>query len=252
MNWVDLKKEWLLEEQYNFKGWDFSHLAGRWEEEELPWDYKRVVLDYLKPEHQLLDMGTGGGEFLLTLGHPFENTSVTEAWEANVNLCKNTLEPLGICVQQVFEDTQLPFDENSFDLIINRHEAYDVQEIKRLLKPDGIFITQQVGGKNNELLSKFIFGNFQTDYSDLCLRNEMNKFASHNFIPLFKHEYFPYLRFFDVAAIVYYAKIIEWEFPGFTVEKYYDKLCLLQKNLLIKGYLESFEHRFCIVVKNNK
>ncbi|WP_346916771.1 hypothetical protein [Clostridium sp.] len=41
-------------------------------------------MSYLKTEHRLLDMGTGGGEFLLTLDHPFYNTVVTESYPSNV------------------------------------------------------------------------------------------------------------------------------------------------------------------------
>lgn len=78
-------------------------------------------------------------------------------------------------MKQVFNDSQLPFEDNTFDIIINRHESFDINEVMRILKTNGIFITQQVGGKNNE--------------------------------------YFPYLRFKDIGAIVYFAKIIEWEFP---------------------------------------
>jgi len=252
MNWIELRKQWLREEQHHFKGWDFSHLTGRWEEEGLPWDYQELISQYLQPEHQLLDMGTGGGEFLMTLGHPYENTSVTEAWEPNVKLCKDTLEPLGICVKQVFDDTRLPFDGNMFDVIINRHESYDLQEIKRILKPNGIFITQQVGGKNNVDLSRRIIENFKPEYADFCLANEIQKFTQHDFRPLYMQEYFPYLRFFDVGAVVYYAKIIEWEFPGFSVEKHENQLIALQKTLKIKGYIECFEHRFVTVVENNK
>ncbi|WP_365845908.1 hypothetical protein [Clostridium sp.] len=40
-----------------------------------------------------------------------------------------------------------PFEDNTFDIVINRHESYCVSEVKRILKTDGIFIAQQVGGK---------------------------------------------------------------------------------------------------------
>ena len=92
-------------------------------------------------------MGTGGGEFLLTLNHPYKNTSVTESWGPNVKLCKEKLEPLGVEVKEVFNDNELPFEDDTFDIIINRHESFDIKEIKRILKVDGIFITQQVGGE---------------------------------------------------------------------------------------------------------
>ncbi|MFJ7973545.1 class I SAM-dependent methyltransferase [Psychrobacillus sp. NPDC096389] len=252
INLVELKNKWLLEEEKGFKGWDFTHLDGRWEEEKIPWDYKEGVMNYLKPEAKLLDMGTGGGEFLLTLGHPYENTSVTEAWEPNVKLCKETLEPLGICVKQVFEDDKLPFDDDTFDLIINRHESYDVREVKRILKRNGLFITQQVGGTNNELLSKALIPNFKSLYPDLLLSIEREKFSNEGFTVLYENEYLPYIRFFDIGAIVYYAKIIDWEFPGFSVDNCFDRLCELQKVLMKQGYIESFEHRFILIARNDK
>ncbi len=40
-------------------------------------------------------------------------------------------------VKQILSDGDLPFNDNIFDLIINRHDSYDVNEIKRILKPDG-------------------------------------------------------------------------------------------------------------------
>ena len=147
MNKDKLKELWKKEEENSFKGWDFSHLKNRWIDEKLPWDYREILDKYLKPDYKLLDMGTGGGEFLLTLNHPYNNTSVTEMWEPNVKLCKEKLAPLGIDVKQVFNDSELPFEDNTFDMIINRHESFDIKEVRRILKPNGIFITQQVGGK---------------------------------------------------------------------------------------------------------
>ena len=60
---------WKKEENIaHIHGWDFSHIAGRYAEEmDLPWDYQRIILDYLKPEMKLLDVDTGGGEFLPAL-----------------------------------------------------------------------------------------------------------------------------------------------------------------------------------------
>lgn len=252
MNMIDLKEEWLFEEKESFSGWDFTHLQGRWEEEKLPWDYKEWVMNYLRSEYKLLDMGTGGGEFLLTLGHPPDKTFVTEAWKPNVELCKEKLEPLGICVKPVLDDDMLPFPDNTFDMIINRHESYDVSEVRRVLKRNGLFITQQVGGKNNESLSKKLIPNFQPSYSDLLLDNEDEKLRAEGFTILFGNEYYPYLRFYDVGAIVFYAKIMKWEFPGFSVVKCFERLCELQREVMDQRYIESFEHRFIIVAQNHK
>lgn len=252
MNYSRLKEIWKKEEQATFKGWDFSYLENRWDDEELPWNYEVILKKYLKPDYKLLDMGTGGGEFLLSLNHPYSNTSVTEKWIPNVKLCKQKLEPIGIQVKQVFNDSELPFEDNTFDIIINRHESFDIKEVERILKPEGIFITQQVGGKNNEILSKALIDNFNPLYADNTLDNTLKNLENSLFKILYANEYFPYLRFKDIGAIIYFAKVIEWEFPNFSVEDYFDKLCKLNEDINIKGYIESFEHRYIVVCKKQK
>ena len=252
MNYSKLKEVWKKEEEATFKGWDFSYLENRWDDEELPWNYEEILKKYLSPDYKLLDMGTGGGEFLLSLNHPYNNTSVTEMWAPNVELCKQNLEPLGIEVKQVFNDSQLPFEDNAFDIVINRHESFDINEVRRILKTNGIFITQQVGGKNNEILSKALIKGFKPLYSNNTLDNNIKKLENNLFEILYANEYFPYLRFKDIGAIVYFAKIIEWEFPNFSVDGCFDELCKLNKELDTKGYVESIEHRFIIISRIEK
>ncbi len=252
MDYADLRRSWEEEEKRSFQGWDFSSLEDRWKEEPLPWDYRDILRKYLKPEYKLLDMGTGGGEFLLTLGHPYENTSVTESWEPNVKLCESRLAPLGICVRQVYEDDRLPFEDNTFDVIINRHESYSAKEIGRILKPGGIFVTQQVGGRNDESLSRWLIKDFMPKFPHWTLGFASEELKHNSFEILNGKECFPLLRFFDIGAIVYFAKIIEWEFPDFSVDKCYAELCALQQELEEKTCIECYEHRFIIVSKNSK
>ncbi|GAA0857004.1 class I SAM-dependent methyltransferase [Clostridium nitritogenes] len=252
MNYSKLKELWKREENNTFKGWDFSYLENRWVDEELPWNYRDILKKYLNPDYKLLDMGTGGGEFLLSLNHPYSNTSVTEMWEPNVKLCKERLEPLGIEVKQVFNDDDLPFEDDTFDIIINRHASFDIKEVRRILKPNGIFITQQVGGKNNEVLSKALIKDFKPLFSENILDNKLKELEKNFFETLYAKEFFPYLRFKDIGAIVYFAKIIEWEFPNFSVDNCFEQLCKLNEEINVKGYIESIEHRFIVVCRNQK
>lgn len=149
MNETELYRQWLWEEDAaRMKGWDFSHLRGRYEEEQdLPWDYEQAVRTFLRPDKELLDMDTGGGEFLLSLGHPCNKTSATEGWPPNADLCRHRLVPLGIRFQQADGGGPLPFADGAFDLILNRHGSYGPAEVCRLLRPGGTFITEQVGHK---------------------------------------------------------------------------------------------------------
>lgn len=252
MNYNELKELWKKEEKKTFEGWDFSYLKNRWDNEELPWDYKEILEKYIDSNYKLLDMGTGGGEFLLSLNHPCHNTSVTEMWEPNVKLCKKTLEPLGIEVKQVFNDSELPFENDTFDMIINRHASFNIGEVQRILKPNGIFITQQVGGKNNEILSKALIKDFKPLFSENTLDNKLKELEENYFKVLDAEESFPHLRFKDIGAIIYFSKIIEWEFPNFSVDNCFEELCKLNKEIKVKGYIESTEHRFIIVCRKQK
>lgn len=83
--------------------------------------------------------------------------------------------------------------------------------------------------------------------SNYDLKNNLRLIKNVGFTVLKSEEYFPYLRFYDIGALVYLAKIIEWEFPNFSVERCYEKLCQLQSIVENQGFVESTEHRFIIV-----
>ena len=248
------KAKWLAEEKREFTGWDFSSLDGRWESEPLPWSYEEIIRQYLKPADDLLDMGTGGGEFLLTLGHPAEKTSVTEAWPPNVALLRERLAPMGIRVYGVEDDenASLPIPGDSFDVVIDRHESYTLSEIRRVLRPGGYFITQQVGGENIREFTERILPEYTPPYAGFSLASELLNFAANGFTVLRSEECFVTLRFFDVGAFVYWAKAIPWSFPGFSVEAHFDTLCAMHEEILRNGCIRGRQHRFLIAAKNEK
>ncbi len=244
---INLKEIWMKEENYAFSGWDFSHLNGRQEYDPLPWDYRTEAVKDLDPAHRLLDMGTGGGEFLMTLGHPFENTTVTEGYPPNLALCREKLAPLGVQVVGVGGEDALPFANEKFDRVINRHESYIPSEVFRILKPGGRFVTQQVGGKNCFDLRERL--GFVVPENQFDLEHEVAQFESAGFRILRAEEHFNKLRFFDTGAVVFHAKIIQWEFPGFSVEKNWDQLMDVQREIEVRGCIECTEHRFLIAAK---
>lgn len=246
MNKKELMKYWKHEEEQAFAGWDFSYIRDRYSEEPLPWDY-RTIVKALMGNTVMLDMGTGGGEFLISLEPVPGKTYATESYPPNIELCKRTLPQHGIEISAVDDDRNLPFEDNFFDLVINRHESFCGKEVYRILKPGGRFITQQVGGRNNKELSQLLLGKYPyVVEDDFNLENTVKELESISLKVTAKQEFFPYLRFYDIGALVYFAKIIEWEFPGFSTEMCFDKLCELQQKLEQDGYIESMEHRFFI------
>jgi hypothetical protein len=69
MNEQQLFDVFLSDVHRPFSGWDFSYLTEtrRMMEAPLPWSYAGIVLPRLRSARALLDMDTGGGEFLSRL-----------------------------------------------------------------------------------------------------------------------------------------------------------------------------------------
>ena len=132
---------WKTEEEIaHIHGWDFSPVEGRVVEAPPPWDYREEILRHLKPEMRILDIDTGGGEFLLSLQHPHKNTAAKESFRP--------------------------------------------------------------------------------------------------------------IRFYDVGALVWFARIIEWEFPGFNVDSCLDRLFAVHERLTQESAISGTAH--CIFLEVRK
>ena len=231
-------------------GWDFSHIQGRYEEEnDLPWNYKSEILKRLAPGMKILDIDTGGGEFLLSLNHPHQNTSAMEGYPPNAALCEKTLSPLGINFKAGNAD-KIPFDDESFDMVINRHGDFDEEEIKRVLKKGGVFITQQVGAYNDrELVNLFYGESAPLPFPDQTLEKAQTKFEKAGFTIENAMEHFGTIRFFEIGALVWFARIIEWEFPSFSVDKFLSQIESAQSIISRDGSVFGRTHRFLLLCK---
>ena len=247
----ELRAEWHREEGCaRIRGWDFSHIEGRYaEEENLPWDYAAEVKSALRPEMKLLDYDTGGGEFLLTLGHPYENTAATEGYPPNVQLCRERLLPLGIDLRECSDASRIPFGDGSFDIVINRHGDYDPVELRRLLRPGGLFITQQVGWRNDRELVEALLPEAEIPFPQAELAVQSRAFEEAGFRLLRAEEAFGPICFYDIGALVWFARIIEWEFPGFSVDRCFPRLLRLQETLEREGRISGTIHRYLIAAR---
>ena len=125
-------------------------------------------------------------------------------------------------------------------------------ELFRILKPNGLFITQQVGAYNNKELATFFDENHQDSFPKMTFDASLKRLKDNGFNIIFSDEYYPILKFYDLGAIAYFAKIIEWEFLNFNVRDNIDKFMILQDELEKNGYISSKEHRFIIVAKKKE
>ncbi|MGH2495395.1 MAG: class I SAM-dependent methyltransferase [Ktedonobacteraceae bacterium] len=238
----------MADANYPFSGWDFSHISrtGRMVEGPFTWSYASKLLMLLRKAQSLLDMGTGGGEFLSRLQPLPPLTCATEGYAPNVPIARQRLEPLGVHVYEVGEDGKLPFEDNQFDLVINRHEYYDPAEVMRVLKPRHQFITQQVGSTNENDLNA-LMGAYEYQFTNWTLDYAVKQLQDAGWRIIEQKEDYPIMRFFDVGAIVYYLKAIPWQIPDFSVEGYFDKLVEVRNYIEQHGYIDFHTHRFLIV-----
>lgn len=132
------------------RGWDFS--AVRDERDPVPWDYEDVVRRYLRHGCRVLDIGTGGGERFLELVPLIgAGTGIDASPDMVATARANTPAALAGRVSfAVMDAGRLELPGASFDLVLNRHAPVYAAEIVRVLSPGGVFITQQVGGRNTQ------------------------------------------------------------------------------------------------------
>ena len=215
-------------------GWDFSWLAARSSSEDpLPWDYRAEVARYAEEARSLLDMGTGGGEWLASLTPHPPYTVATEGWPPNVPVAARRLRRAGIAVVQdegsadnKTEDPsrgRLPFRDGAFTLVINKHEAFLAAEVSRVLAPGGAFVSQQVDTRTYDGLYHALgLPVPEQPASWLPLAERQLREAGLTVHRAVAGEQLD--RLADVAAIIYYLRLVSWAVPGFTVERFAGRL----------------------------
>lgn len=128
------------------RGWDFSRM--RTEREPVPWDYLAVVRSYLQPTDAVLDVGTGGGEKLLSLSSHLATGVGIDPDPDMIQVARENgaAHPAVTFAEMSAEALALP--EATFDVVLNRHAPIVASEVVRVLKPGGYLVTQQVGAEN--------------------------------------------------------------------------------------------------------
>ncbi len=243
--------EKLMQEAWRqeFAGWDFSYLSGRMVETPPSWDYRKIVLDRIRSAQSLLDLDTGGGEFLASL-QPFPPLAcATEGYPPNVPIAQARLEPLGVKVFNTHAAVSLPFEDNTFDLVIDRHGGILAAEIHRVLKSGGRFITQQVGDRNCIRLNEALGAQPDALSALWTLGQAVKQLEEGGFGIVVQKEEFPATEFKDIGAVVYYLKAISWQVSDFSIEKYYDQLGEIHNRILETGKFSVEQHRFYIEAK---
>ncbi|GHO49608.1 class I SAM-dependent methyltransferase [Ktedonospora formicarum] len=255
--------DYLVHEyNHHFDYWDWSYLDGRRVDvspEPRPWDYSASIQAYARDVRSILDMRTGGGDLFATLlkQSSIPEAYATEAYLPNLTRARQLLEPFGATVFQV-EGESLPLQDNTLELVINRHGSYDPREVSRVLKPGHCFVTQQVGDQTNLRIHELLGTRKQpTGHGEAStktswnLRHAVAELRAAGWHIVEQYEHFAITRFNDLGALVYYLKAIPWEVLDFSVERYFEHLVAAQDLFHSEGHLDVTFHTFFVVARKD-
>lgn len=241
--------EQLIQEarSHLIEGWDFAWLGDRVSTTPLPWSFEEIVTRHARESPDLLDLGTGGGEWLASLPYRPARTVATESWLPNVNVAGARLTPMGITVvrtdpapdnvdQQPDEQQgSLPFPDASFSLISDRHESFLATEVARVLTPGGSFMTQQTGSDYGQFYDAL--GLARPDSGgrewNLALATAQLEVAGLDVIASAQGE--QVTAFSDVGALAWYLRAVPWVVSGFSIEAHRPNLERLDERIKTDG-----------------
>jgi len=210
-----------IERARTFSGWSLPG-SGRIDAPP-PWDYDAIARDHASRASRVLDLGTGGGEVLSRIAEGVATRFVaTEEWHVNAPVARDRLAPLGVPVVRAQSEQQrdelvrerkgpLPFRDGAFDLVLSRHEGVMPAEIDRLLRPGGLFLTQQVARGQWEELRAFFprmtvwpdhFSGYRREFEEMgyTVTGEEHRWR---------------VAYAGLGDLVYTLLVCSWEIPGF-------------------------------------
>jgi SAM-dependent methyltransferase len=236
------------------RGWDFSKVRDA--RDPVPWDYADVVRRYLQPSHHVLDIGTGGGERFLALASYLSTGVGIDADPAMIRVARENRAPslAGKITLEVMCAEALRFSDDTFDVVLNRHAPVQVQEIARVLRPDGYFITQQVGARNARNICA-VFGcgpggEYEVDPAQDTARLAA-AFQQNGCTVIGRAEYDVRYWFQDVESFVFWLQAIPLP-EDFNIETHWRGV-----NRMITAYrtpkgIETNEHRQLLIVHKRR
>jgi SAM-dependent methyltransferase len=229
-------------------GWDFSWLDGRATEERPPWRYARTVGERMTRARAALDIETGGGEVLDSVPGLPALIAATESWPPNVARATARLHPRGAVVVATAEGAPLPFGDAAFDLVVSRHPVRaQWDEIARVLRPGGTYLSQEVGPASVFELVEYFLGPQPAE-----VRTQRDPGAARAAAEAAGLEVTGLrtaalrTEFFDIGAVVYFLRKVIWMVPGFTVEGHRERLAALHADIARNGPFTATTTRFLI------
>jgi SAM-dependent methyltransferase len=233
-------------------GWDFSWFAGRATEERPAWGYSRLLAQRMRDATAAVDLQTGGGEVLATIPQAPPVLVATESWAPNLEVARANLRPLGATVVAAADGPGLPFRSGAFDLVVSRHPVRTWwDEVARVLRPGGTFLSQQIGTGTVRELAEAMRGPLPPRPGQGTAQTAAAARTAGLVVVDLRHQSLRTV-FHDIGAVVYFLRKVVWIVPDFTVERYRAQLAELHRHIQAHGPFVAHAQRFLIEARRGE
>lgn len=143
-------------------GWNFSSMNVV--SEKIGWNFYEEVVRYTRSSDLLLDIGTGGGEAVLSIAGEALLLVGIDLAHGMIETAQHNLQTAGVHPNVRFlhmDAENLAFPNHFFNVVSSRHSGFSASEVFRVLAEGGIFLTQQVSEHDKSNISE-AFGRGQS------------------------------------------------------------------------------------------
>lgn len=232
------------------EGWDFSRV--RFSRDPIPWDYETITPRFLRLDDIVLDIGTGGGERLLQLADHLGEAIGIDHDPIMIETAKQNLteaDQADIADKVTFEVMNaeaLSFADETFDTVLSRQAPVDTSEVLRVLRPGGLFITQQIGPWNTQNILQ-TFG-YQPEHDASITEHYTQKFRKAGCKVLARGAYDVAYYFEDVESLIFWMKAVPVP-PDFDITRHAPQVQKIIDQFRTPHGIKTNEHRELLIAQ---
>lgn len=206
------------------------------------WEYVRDAKRAAVGSRSALDLGTGGGERLAAMRAFLPGRVVAaEGWPPNLSVARARLRPLGIDVVR-YSPAALPFADQTFDVVLSRHEEISPREVGRVLAPGGRLVTRQVGIANWPEIHEHFPRATKWDDHESRYSRDLKALG----LEVETKDHHCRVAYRSLADVAFVLAVTPWTIPDFDVEKDFVALQALERSCLGPEGLILTEHRYLL------